>query len=41
MAKPWEELHTQISTEEEYTKSIAYKGLTCTCLSLLRVMNER
>jgi hypothetical protein len=30
MAKPWEELHTQISTAEEYDKSIAYKGLTCT-----------
>jgi hypothetical protein len=30
-AKPWEELHTQISTNDEYKKMIAYKGLTCTC----------
>jgi len=32
-AKPWEELHTQISTNDEYKKMIAYKGLTCTCSS--------
>ena len=38
MAKPWEELHTQIATNEEYEKSIAYKGLTCVCSTLsLRV----
>ena len=38
MAKPWEELHTKIATNEEYEKSIAYKGLTCVCSTLsLRV----
>ena len=30
MAKPWEELHTQIATDDEFNKAIAYKGLTCT-----------
>jgi hypothetical protein len=29
MAKPWEELHTAISTEEEFQEAINYKGLTC------------
>mmetsp|Transcript_1152 Transcript_1152/g.2479 ORF Transcript_1152/g.2479 Transcript_1152/m.2479 type:complete len:125 (-) Transcript_1152:144-518(-) len=29
MAKPWEELHTQISTDKELQEAVAYKGLTC------------
>mmetsp|Transcript_30383 Transcript_30383/g.74638 ORF Transcript_30383/g.74638 Transcript_30383/m.74638 type:complete len:125 (+) Transcript_30383:43-417(+) len=29
MAKPWEELHTNISTDKEFAEMIAYKGLTC------------
>ncbi|MGB1594943.1 MAG: thioredoxin domain-containing protein [Promethearchaeia archaeon] len=29
MAKPWEELHTKIATDEEYAEAINYKGLTC------------
>eukprot|EP00292_Cryptomonas_paramecium_P019483 CAMPEP_0113666804 /NCGR_PEP_ID=MMETSP0038_2-20120614/3081_1 /TAXON_ID=2898 /ORGANISM="Cryptomonas paramecium" /LENGTH=124 /DNA_ID=CAMNT_0000582343 /DNA_START=3 /DNA_END=377 /DNA_ORIENTATION=- /assembly_acc=CAM_ASM_000170 len=29
MAKPWEDLHTRISTDKEFQDAIAYKGLTC------------
>jgi hypothetical protein len=28
-AKTWDQLHTKISTDEEFTKEIAYKGMTC------------
>ena len=28
-AKTWDELHTKIGTDDEFTKEIAYKGMTC------------
>jgi hypothetical protein len=28
-AKTWDELHTKISTDEDFTKEIAFKGMTC------------
>jgi len=29
MAKPWDELHTKIDSDEEYNELITYKGMTC------------
>ena len=29
LRQPWEELHTTISTEEEFEDACNYKGLTC------------
>lgn len=28
-AKTWDQVHTKISTDAEFTKEIAYKGMTC------------
>ena len=29
MAKPWDELHTKIETDDEFNEIIKYKGVTC------------
>lgn len=41
MAKPWDELNTQISTDDEFNKAIAYKGLTCMLLLACNPLSAR